>query len=94
MKYLLFLAFYATLLTAVPAAARTVEVDVHGMTCGFCVDSLQRKFSKMDSVETVKVSLKFKKVRIETAENLPTIETIKKAVLDAGFTPVRVTVLK
>lgn len=74
------------------AFARTVEVEVHGMTCAFCVDSLERKFREMDSVEKVQVSLKTKIVRLETDENLPTIESIKKAVLDAGFTPTSITV--
>lgn len=74
------------------AFARTVEIEVHGMTCAFCVDSLQRKFREMDSVEKVQVSLKTKTVRLETDENLPTIESIKNAVLDAGFTPTKITV--
>jgi len=74
------------------AFARTIEVEVHGMTCAFCVDSLERKFREMDSVEKVQVSLKTKIVRLETNENLPTIESIKKAVLEAGFTPTSITV--
>ena len=71
--------------------ARTVEVEIDGMTCAFCVDSLERKFKKMDAVEKVQVSLKTKTVRLETAKDLPTIESIKQAVLDAGFTPTRIT---
>jgi len=73
--------------------ARTVEVDVHGMTCPFCVDSLERKFGKMESVSKVQVSLKNKKVRLETEANTPSLEAIKKTILDAGFTPVKITVL-
>ncbi len=85
----------ALILATMPAAfARTVEVDVYGMTCPFCVDSLQRKFSKMAHVNKVDVSLKLKKVRLETDANAPDIKTIKKAVLDAGFTPTRVTIVK
>jgi len=73
--------------------ARTVEVDVHGMTCPFCVDSLERKFGKMESVSKVQVSLKNKKVRLETEANTPSLEAIKKTILDSGFTPVKITVL-
>ena len=62
------------------------------MTCAFCVASLERKFNKMAAVEQVQVSLKSKLVRLKTDDNLPTIESIKQAVLDAGFTPTRVTV--
>lgn len=72
--------------------ARTVEIEVHGMTCAFCVDTLQRKFEKMASVESFQVSLKTKLIRLETDENLPTIESIEKAILDAGFTPTKITV--
>jgi len=83
---------FGMLLLVDAAIARTVEVEVHGMTCAFCVDSLERKFREMDSVEKVQVSLKTKIVRLETDENFPTIESIKKAVLDAGFTPTSITV--
>jgi len=76
-----------------PTSARTVEVEVYGMTCAFCVDSMQRKFNKMKSVSNVKVSLKMKKVRLETETDSPSIEIIRQTILDAGFTPKKVTVL-
>jgi len=38
----------------------TVEIDVHGMTCAFCVDSLQTKLQKLPHVNKVDVSLKHK----------------------------------
>ena len=90
MKSLLFL-FLVSMLQA--TQARTIEIDVYGMTCAFCVDSLERKFGKMKSISKVEVSLKLKKVRLQTDENLPSIDTIKQAVLDAGFTPIKITVL-
>ena len=85
--------FIASLLLTQAAMARTVEVDVHGMTCAFCVDNLERKFKQMETVKKVEVSLKLKKIRLETEANLPTEATIKQAVLDTGFTPVNVRVL-
>ena len=93
MKKLQLILLLSSLFLIQPVSAKTVEVDVHGMTCAFCVDSLQRKFSKMENVSKVDVSLKLKKVRLETAEDLPTEDTIKQAILDAGFTPVKVTVI-
>ena len=93
MKHLLLPVLFSSLWTIQIAHARTVEIDVHGMTCAFCVDSLERKFGKMESVSKVEVSLKQKKVRLETDENLPSIETIKQTVLDAGFTPTKIAVL-
>jgi len=92
MKQLLLIMMVFMLGWAQTVNARAVEVEVHGMTCSFCVDSLERKFGKMKSISKVEVSLKQKKVRLETEENAPSIETIRKAVLDAGFTPIKVTV--
>jgi copper chaperone CopZ len=93
MKLLLFLLLFPTLLFLQTGQARTVEIDVYGMTCAFCVDSLERKFVKMESVTKVEVSLKLKKVRLETDKNAPGIDAIKQAVLDAGFTPIKITIL-
>lgn len=73
--------------------AKTLEVEVDGMTCAFCVDSLERKLTAMPSVAKVQVSLKANKVRLETDGDTPSVETIKQAILDAGFTPVKVTVI-
>jgi len=92
MKQLFLFVLFSCLWLFQIAQARTIEIDVHGMTCAFCVDSLERKFGKMESISRVEVSLKQKKVRLETDENLPSIETIKQTVLDSGFTPVKVTV--
>ena len=92
MKQLFLPIIWSMVLLTNVAFARTVEVEVHGMTCAFCVYSLERKFREMDFIEKVQVSLKTKIVRLETDENLPTIESIRKAVLDAGFTPTRITV--
>ncbi len=75
------------------ALARTVEVDVYGMTCAFCADSLERKFGKMESVSKIEISLKNKKIRLETEDNQPSLDTIKQTILDAGFTPEKITIV-
>ena len=74
-------------------SAEQIEIDVHGMTCAFCVDSLQRNLGKLPDVESAEVSLKLKKVRLETAGDTVDIERIKQTVLDSGFTPVKITPL-
>lgn len=81
------------MMLAQTAFARSLEVEVHGMTCAFCVDSLERKLTGMPSVAKVQISLKNKKVRLETDADKPSVEAIQQAILDAGFTPVKVTVL-
>lgn len=93
MKKLLFSALFLIILFEPSAFARILEIEVHGMTCSFCVDSLERKFKKMDSVLKVDVSLKLKKVRLETKKNTPSLEAIKKAVIDTGFTPIKIEVI-
>lgn len=70
--------------------ADTIEVDVNGLTCAFCVDSLQRQLKKMPNVEQVDVSLKFKKIRIVSRADNINIEQIKEIVINSGFTPVKI----
>lgn len=92
MRHLLAAAIIAIGLSP-PALARTLVIEVHGMTCAFCVDSLQRTFNKNQLVKKVDVSLEQKKFRLVTEGDLPTEETIREMILDAGFTPTRITVL-
>jgi copper chaperone CopZ len=72
------------------APAVQYEIDIHGMTCAFCVDGLERSLKKRPDIIDVRVSLKHKKVRIETRGGPVDLEAIKQTVIDAGFTPVRV----
>ena len=93
MKNILLLVLLVTLAITFSVNAKTIEVEIHGMTCALCVDSLNRTFNKMAGVSKVAVSMKMKKVRLETEDKSPTIAMIKQAVLDAGFTPTKVTVI-
>jgi copper chaperone CopZ len=93
MKHSLLTTGLITLLWAAALPAEQIEIDIHGMTCAFCVDSLQRNLGKLSDVKTAEVSLKLKKVRIETRGETTDIERIKQTVLDSGFTPVKVTPL-
>ena len=93
MNKVLLLPLFAVMAFAQLASAKTIEVDVHGMTCALCVDSLNRAFEKMEGVSKVEVSMKMKKIRLETESESPTIEKIKQAILDSGFTPTKVTVI-
>lgn len=85
--------FLLALMWTSPLSAEQIEIDVHGMTCAFCVDSLQRNLGKLPDIESATVSLKHKKVRIETTGDTVDIERIKQTVLDSGFTPVKITPL-
>jgi len=74
------------------SSARTIDIDIQGMSCAFCAESLNRNFKAMKSVSKVEVDLKLKTVHLETAADSPKIETIKKTIVDSGFTPVNVVV--
>ena len=93
MKKLLIASLLAGVFMSPSTFARTVDIGVYGMTCAFCADSLDRKFKKMDGVSKVDVSLKLKKIRLETKGDKPSIKEMKQAVLDTGFTPTKVTVV-
>jgi len=67
--------------------AEQLEIDVHGMTCVFCVHALEKNLGKLDGINKVEVSLKHKKIRLQTKDNNPDIELIKKTIIDTGFTP-------
>lgn len=92
MKCLTLSVLLVTAMAVQSVHARVVDIDVHGMTCAFCVDSLERAFDKMDSVSKVEVSLKHKKIHLETDNTQPSIAVIKQTVLDAGFTPTKISV--
>ncbi len=68
--------------------AEIVEVSIHGMTCAFCVEGLHKRLSKLPDVGKVDVSLKLKKVRIESKTDKLDMERVHNAVIEAGFTPV------
>ncbi len=68
-------------------AAEVVEIDVHGMTCGFCVDAVQRNLGKLPDVAKADVSLKLKKVRVYPKDGDIDLERVRKTIIDSGFTP-------
>ncbi len=70
--------------------ADTVEVDILGMSCSFCVEGLENKLSELPDVAHVDVSLKNKVVRIVSKEDSLDMERVRSAIIDAGFTPAEV----
>jgi copper chaperone len=58
------------------------ELQVEGMTCGGCVNSVKRSVQAVDRNATVDVDLASKKVRVETGADL---EAVKSAIADAGY---------
>lgn len=75
-------------LAAAAAPQQVVEIDVQGMTCGFCVYGLNKNLSKAPGVANTDVSLDSKKARIVLEPGKQAeVEFYKKIILDSGFTP-------
>ncbi|MFC5477129.1 heavy-metal-associated domain-containing protein [Massilia suwonensis] len=58
------------------------ELQVEGMTCGGCANSVKKSVQALDSAAKVEVDLGSKKVRIDTKLG---IDQVKAAVVQAGY---------
>jgi len=81
------LIFTLLLMLAPPCQADTVEVDILGMSCSFCVEGLKDELSQLPDVAQVEVSLKQKVVRIVSKGQSLDMDRVRSAIIDAGFTP-------
>ena len=85
--------FIATVLlclsSSVFGADETVlEIDIDGMTCPFCVYSLEQELGKLSEVKQVLISLKSNKARLILKEGAHIdLDTLREVVTTAGFTP-------
>lgn len=71
---------------------QVVEIQVTGMTCPFCVYGTEKKLNQLPGVDKAEVSLKAKKARIVmTPGKRADLDAIRKAIVEAGFTPGEVT---
>ena len=71
----------------------TVDVQVQGMSCPFCVYGVQKSLRKLPGVASAQVDLKSGHASVIMLPGQePDVEAIRKAILDAGFTPKDVTV--
>lgn len=61
-------------------------LNIAGMTCGGCVNSVTRVLRALPGVSQVDVTLLPSQARIDFDENQVTIEALSKAVEEAGFT--------
>ena len=70
------------------AAQETIDIEVTGMTCPFCVYGTEKNLGKLPGVEKAVVSLDKKMARITMAPGQHAdLDAINKAIVDAGFTP-------
>lgn len=58
------------------------ELQVEGMTCGGCANSVKRSVQSVDSSARVDVDLATGKVRVETGASM---DAVAAAITEAGF---------
>jgi len=89
MRQLFIVAVLLCLSASVFGAEETVlEIDINGMTCAFCVYSLEKELGKLSEVEEVLISLKSNKARLTLKEGAHIdSDSLQEVVLRAGYTP-------
>ena len=60
-------------------------INVEGMTCGSCVQSIEEGVGDRAGVQSIKVSLEEGNARIEYDPSAETVETLREAIDDMGF---------
>ncbi|BCZ19392.1 Copper ion binding protein CopB [Helicobacter sp. NHP19-012] len=60
-------------------------LKVEGMTCDHCVDKVEKFVGEIEGVEHIEVKLEQQEVAV-TFNPPATLEDIKEAILDAGYT--------
>ena len=66
--------------------AAAIDVDVKGMTCGMCVESITKELNATKKVNNIQVSLETKKASFEEMKGQKiSDEEIKLAIKKAGY---------
>ena len=88
----LLVAIVLTIFVAISVShSKSIHVDVEGLVCDFCAQSIQKVFLKQPGVEKVDVNLDIGKVTVKMAdvfqddEDGISDERIKQLFLDAGY---------
>ena len=89
MRQLFIVAVLVFLIAPAFGADETIlEIDINGMTCPFCVYSLEKGLGKLSEVKEVLISLKSNKARLTLKEGAHIdSDTLQEVVLEAGYTP-------
>lgn len=65
---------------------QTAVLKVGGMTCGGCVRSVTRVLQSLNGVKQVEVSLELGEAKVVFDPRSTTLDQIRGAVADAGYT--------
>jgi copper chaperone CopZ len=71
---------------SMPTMAKQITVDVNGLVCDFCAQSVKKVIGKQDGVTSVDVDLETKKVIINVDDNgVLSDEIITQLITDSGY---------
>ena len=85
MRFLMIIILTMTLFPQI-ILAKTVTVDVNGLICDFCAQSLKKVIGKEEGVNAVDVDLTTKAVQIDMDDNAElSDEKINSLVTDSGY---------
>jgi copper chaperone CopZ len=77
---------FVGLLFSVAALAAKVEVEVKGMTCGMCIESITKELKATEKTDNISVSLEENKARFtELKDKRISDHEIKSAIKKAGY---------
>lgn len=65
--------------------SESVSINVNGMKCGGCENTISTALSAMAGVLSVKASHQDKRVDVEFDPSKTDVEAIEDAIIDAGF---------
>lgn len=80
------------LLIASPfAAAKTIEMDVNGLVCGFCAQGIQKTLQALPATESVFVSLEHRLVAVKLKDGADIDDSaLRNALKESGYTVVAI----
>ena len=88
MKITLVLAF---LLLSLQALASKVEVEVNGMNCGMCIESITKELKTTDKIEHINVNIDDRRVSFnETKGKKISDGEIRSLIKKAGYEPAKI----
>ncbi len=67
-----------------------VSIPISGMSCASCVSKVESAIKGLDGVISVQVNLATERGRVEYIPTITSIEDIKRAIIDIGYTPLEV----
>lgn len=62
-----------------------MTLNVKGMSCGHCINSIEGSVGELSGVSTVKVNLDSGTVNVEFNPNAVTLDKIKETIDDQGY---------